>query len=273
DVIVPWLPHLGALREGAKVIAAGEDPHQLRTPVRDFPADISLTGRSAAIIAGLASRMEARDCSARFSEIAARAEERRIRQTTGPIPDGVMTANYVSQRLAVLAGDSGRIVTEIGARVPAMRFAGHDQLFQNPLAGGLGWSMPTALGLQLADRDRLTIATMGDGGYMFANPVACHQIADALSLPLMTVVFNNGVWNAVRMTSLAIYPDGYAARANRMPLTSLEPAPDYCRIAEASRAWTARVEDPQSLDAVLQEAARVIREEKRQALVEVIVAA
>ena len=50
-------------------------------------------------------------------------------------------------------------------------------------------------------RDRLVIAAVGDGSYMFANPVACHQVGEALGLPVLTVVFNNGVWNAVRKTT------------------------------------------------------------------------
>ena len=152
-----------------------------------------------------------------------------------------------------------------------MRFSKGDQFFQNPISGGLGWGFPAALGIQLADRDRLVIATMGDGSYMFANPVACHQIAEALELPLLTVVFNNGIWNAVRSSTLGIFSKGYAAKANIVPLTSLEPAPDYCKVAEASRAWTARVERADQLDAVLEEAVRVIREERRQVLLDVVV--
>ena len=112
------------------------------------------------------------------------------------------------------------------------------------------------------------IATMGDGSYMFANPVACHQIAEALHLPILTIVFNNGIWNAVRSTTLGIYPDGYAARANRVPLTSLEPLPDFCKVAEASRAWTARIETLDALEPTLAEAARIVREERRQVLVD-----
>ena len=81
---------------------------------------------------------------------------------------------------------------------------------------------------------------------------------------------NNGVWNAVRRSTLEIFPDGYAARANLMPVTTLEPAPDYCRIAEASRAWAEAVERPEDLPGALQRALKVIREEKRQALLNVI---
>ena len=65
-----------------------------------------------------------------------------------------------------------------------MNLAEPNRLFGNPHSGGLGWALPAALGAQLANRDRLVIAGMGDGSYMFANPVACHQIAEALALPV-----------------------------------------------------------------------------------------
>ena len=95
----------------------------------------------------------------------------------------------------------------------------HRAWYQEPHAGGLGWSFPAALGMSLADRDRLVVATMGDGSYIFANPVACHQIAEALALPVLVVIVNNGEWGAVRQSVLGIYPDGHAARTNAMPLT------------------------------------------------------
>ena len=70
---------------------------------------------------------------------------------------------------------------------------------------------------------------MGDGSYIFANPVACHQIAEALELPVLVIVLNNAEWGAVRQSVLGVYPDGYARAANAMPLTSLRPTPDFAR--------------------------------------------
>ena len=55
-----------------------------------------------------------------------------------------------------------------------------------------------------------------------------------------------------------------------MPLTHLEPAPDYEMICRASGGHGERVEDPADLAAALQRALRVVREEKRQALLNVI---
>lgn len=68
--------------------------------------------------------------------------------------------------------------------------------------------------MQLTDRDRLIVATMGDGSCMFSNPVACHQIAEALQLPLLLIILNNAEWGAVRQSVQAIYADDHAARTN-----------------------------------------------------------
>ena len=123
--------------------------------------------------------------------------------------------------------------------------------------------------MQLADRDRLIVATMGDGSYMFANPVACHQIAEALELPVLLVVVNNAEWGAVRQSVLGVYPDGYAAKTNAMPLTQLSPVPDFTKVAEASRAWARRVESGDDLPAALEEALEHIRTNRTLALLDV----
>jgi acetolactate synthase-1/2/3 large subunit len=273
DAIVPWLPHRHGFAENATVIQAGPDPHQVEAPIRGFAVDLALAGESADVIAALDAAMPARDRSERFRAFAARHAPRRAALDAEAARAGPpMAAAFVSRAIADLVGDHGCIVSELGAKPEYMPTLRGDQYFQNPISGGLGWGFPAALGVQLADRERLVVATMGDGSYMFANPVACHQVAEAHGLNVLTVIFNNGIWGAVRGSTLGIYPKGHAARANVMPITSLEPLPDFCKVAEASRAWTARVERAENLGAALAEAARVIRAEKRQALIEVKVA-
>lgn len=273
DAIVPWLPHRHGLAESATVIQAGPDPHQVETPIRGFAADLALTGESADIIGALDAAMPARDRSARFEALAQRNASRRAALEAKTTESGPpMSAAFATRAIAELVGDHGCIVSELGAKPEFLPTLRGDQFYQNPISGGLGWGLPAALGVQLADRNRLVVATVGDGSYMFANPVACHQIAEAHRLPVLTVIYNNGIWGAVRGSTLGIYPQGHAARANVMPITSLEPLPDFRKVAEASRAWTARVERAEDLAQVLAEAARVIREERRQALVEVKVA-
>jgi acetolactate synthase-1/2/3 large subunit len=70
-----------------------------------------------------------------------------------------------------------------------------------------------------------------------------------------------------------MYPDGQASRMNRMPVTSLAPVPDFVGIVEASRGWGERVERGEHLPGALARAIQVIRNERRQALLDVSVAA
>jgi len=127
--------------------------------------------------------------------------------------------------------------------------------------------------MQLADPDRLVVATMGDGSYMFSNPVACHQIAEALGLPVLILVLNNAEWGAVRRSVLDVYPHGYASRSNNMPLVSLQPTPDFVKIAQASRAFAARVEKGSELLAALEAAIDHISRERTHALIDIRVGA
>ena len=98
--------------------------------------------------------------------------------------------------------------------------------------------------MKLADPDRLVVWSTGDGSYVFSNPMAVHHAAASLDLGLLTVLADNRVWNAVRRSTIAVYPEGAAATATPMPFTSLEPAPDYPKIVEAYGGHGAAVEDP-----------------------------
>jgi acetolactate synthase-1/2/3 large subunit len=55
-----------------------------------------------------------------------------------------------------------------------------------------------------------------------------------------------------------------------MPLTALEPAPDYEMVCRASGGHGERVEDPAQLPEALARGLRIIKEEKRQVLLNVI---
>ena len=184
-----------------------------------------------------------------------------------------MTKAWVSLCLSdAIQGLDATVLSELGAPMDPLTLRSFDSWYQEPHSGGLGWSVPTALGMQLAQPDRLIVATMGDGSYMFANPVACHQIAEALGLPVLLLVLNNREWGAVRQSVLGTYPDGYASRVNQMPLVSLDPTPDFTKVAEASRAWTAKVDAPGDLAGVLAAAIEHVRTKRTQALVEISVA-
>lgn len=275
EAMVPWIPDRHCLAETCKIIQLGTDPYFSGLPMRSYPAALAIAAEPACGLRAMLERICPKTAlEAKRAELVQRLDTARSlhqsRVNAGRTTP--MSAAWISHCLDQAKPDDAIVVTELGVDVGAMTFRHPDSLLSHSLAGGLGWGIPAALGAKLAAPDRLVIAAVGDGSYMFANPTACHQVAEALDIPLLVVVFNNGVWNAVRKSTAAVYPDGRATRANRMPLSSLSPAPDYEKLVEASRGYGERVEDPDALPDALERAISMVLNERRQVLLNVVCA-
>ena len=275
DGLTPWIPLRHALPAGCRVVQIGPDPLFAATPVRGFPSDLTLAGDVAATLdeLGQALARSGHDPAERRAALAARhAAARAERWAAADAAGGPpMSPAFVSRRLMEALPEDAILFSELGCDPAVMSFTRAGSYFGFPPAGGLGFGLPAALGVKLARPDRTVVATLGDGSYLFANPPACHHVSEALGLPVLAIVMNNGRYNAVHKTTTMVYPTGFAARANQMPLTSLEPAPDYAMLVRASRGHGERVEDPGALDGAIDRALRIVRQERRQALLEVVV--
>lgn len=277
--LAPWWPDKVTLREDVTVIQMGPDPLFARTPVRNFRADVTLVGETGPSILALARAManQPRDegtVAARRDRIAALSTRNRDAVLTAAEAGnrGPMTKEWVSLCLGrAIKGRKASVFHELGCPLMPLDPDQHLGYFQEPHSGGLGWAFPAALGAQLADRERLIVATMGDGSYMFANPTVCHQVAEAMDLPVIVLVLNNEEWGAVRHSVEGLYSEGYAAKSNEVPMTSLKPSPDFTRTAEASRAYAETVVHGSELPAALERAIRVATEEKRQVLLNIAI--
>ena len=137
-------------------------------------------------------------------------------------------------------------------------------------ASGLGWGLGGAIGVKLANPDRLVVACEGDGAYMFSNPVSAHYVAAARETPFLTVILNNQRWESVGRATRAMYPDGYAAKSNAPPLTHLQPSPGFEKVVAASDGYGEKVEDPEDLSGALERAVKAVSVEKRQAVLNVL---
>ncbi len=276
NAMVPWVSDHVSPPEGCVVIGIGPDPQFRAVPMRSFEMDISLAGGTTATLAALSTALDAaatdtahaerRARVAKFRDEQAAATAKRVALGSGK----PMSPAFVSKCLSDAADHSTTFFNELGVDPGVMDLDAPKSFFSSPLSGGLGWGLTAALGAQLADRSRQVIACVGDGSYVFANPVACHQTAASLNLPLLTVVFNNGIWNAVRRSTLYMYPEGKAAAANTMPITALSAMPDHAAIARAHGAHAERVEDGADLPAAIQRALTATRS-GQQALLEVVV--
>ncbi|MDX2202815.1 MAG: thiamine pyrophosphate-requiring protein [Hyphomicrobiaceae bacterium] len=273
---VPWMPVKTAPRDGTPIINAGIDPLHTGIPIRGYASDATLAGDTALILAGLtaalgdppAAILAARRKWAEGHRRALHKEVAAVRKaaaTSAPIH-----AAWASHCLSEAKDDDAILINEYTLQLDHAAFERPDCYFGSSAASGLGWGAGAALGAKLAAPERQVIAVLGDGAYLFANPVAVHHAASLHELPVLFVVMNNSMWGAVHHFTRAMYPDGAAARANRQVFTHLDKLPAFEEVARAAGGWGERVERPEDLPAAIARALEVMREEKRHALLNVI---
>ena len=87
---------------------------------------------------------------------------------------------------------------------------------------------------------------------------------------MLTVVFNNHMWNAVRRNTRDVFPDGAAAKSNWEPLTYFQEGTRYEKAVEVAGGYGEQVEDPDELPKAIDRALNVMAKEGRQALLNVV---
>ena len=177
---------------------------------------------------------------------------------------------WLSRCVGDLVDERTIVVNEYDLDATQTCFRVPGSYFNGPASSSLGWGLGAALGAKLAAPDKTVVCAVGDGAYIFGAPTAAHFVSRAYDVPVLFVVFNNRAWNAVKRAVHGLAPDGWTAKTGSMVLSDLEPAPDYELVCRASGGHAERVEDPAALPAALERALRVVREEKRQALLNVI---
>ena len=279
DTDVPWLPTVVSPKETACIIQLGHEPLYSRYPIRGHAADIALAAQPAATLRLLTEEIlpyqeqSARKIANRFETV--RTEHKQQREAWGahaeavkedkPIDSTWLSAciNQVLDAETVLINEYDLVPTQVDLTVPGSFFG------PSP-AAGLGWGIGAALGAKLAAPEKTVIATVGDGSYLFNVPTSCHFVSQAYNLPILVVVFNNQCWGAVRGAAASVHPEGWAVRTDHFPLSELSPTPAYEMICQANGGYGERVEEPDAVLPALKRALQAVKEEGRQAVLNVV---
>ena len=274
---VPWFPQMNRPKPETRSIHLGVDPLFSRYPVRGFPADLALAGTPRLALAALADAVARRVDKAavaerrqRWTAAGTRRREAAAAKSRAVQGDSPIDMLSLSRAIGELVDDRTIVVNEYDLDATQCTFTRPGSYFAAPPSGGLGWGLGAALGAKLAAPDHSVICCVGDGAYIFGSPTASHFVSRAYNLPVLFVVFNNRTWNAVKRAVQTYARDGWAVRTDSMPLTSLEPAPDYEMICRASGGHGEKVEDPAALAEALRRGLRIVKEEKRQVVLNVI---
>jgi acetolactate synthase-1/2/3 large subunit len=275
DCDVPWIPKEGQPKPEAKIIHVGPDPLFARYPLRGFRTDLALNGAVAPTLQALWRGAQKQAVSVKQIEERRRtvsaysdAVRKKARAGTEPLPVSI-TGKWLSACVSQLLDANTILVNEYPTVLEEMVIKEPGRYFGNPSAGGLGWGMGAALGAKLASPDKTVICAVGDGAYMFGNPTAVHYVSEAMHLPALFIIANNARWAAVHRSTLSTYPKGFAAETKEPPFATLEPSPRFEHVVRASGGHGERVSEPQLLMPALEKALKIVKEEKRQAVLNV----
>jgi acetolactate synthase I/II/III large subunit len=279
DADVPWFPALSKPKDTATVIQMSIDPFFSRYPVRGYPCDIPIVANPSVAIPlltqelGRSKAKAERSIGQRFEYIRAQHEayQRTARERLAHVQnERPLEFEWVSHCIDQVKDDETILVNEYDLNLTQMQLNVPGSYFAASPAAGLGWGVGAALGVKLAAPEKTVIATLGEGAYMFGCPTAAHFVSRAYQLPVLFVIFNNQCWNAVKRATKGIYPHGWATKTNNWPLTDLTPSPSFERMADVHDGYGEVVEAPSEVLPALQRALKAVREERRQAILNII---
>lgn len=278
DCDVPWAPSVHKINDNVRVIHIGVDPLHSRYPIWGFPTALAISGDSAITISQLTTALHSlrpgreQTITHRFERLKKEHDTLRAAWRTEAEEKGrsqLLTFEWVSHCLNQLKDDNMIFVNEYDLSLRHIEFTTPGSYFGFSPAGGLGWGVGGALGVKLGAPDKTVISVVGDGTYVFGVPSACHMVSAMYNLPVLTIVCNNGGWSATQMATRGVHPQGWAVRTENFPFGRFGVQPAYEMFAQACGGHGEVVHTPQELPAALQRALCVVREEKRQALINV----
>ncbi|MBB4372899.1 benzoylformate decarboxylase [Bradyrhizobium sp. cir1] len=150
-------------------------------------------------------------------------------QAADPLP-----VEFLLHSLSQAMPDGASLVEEVPSHRPAMQkflpMRGQDS-FYTMASGGLGYSLPAAVGMALGKPKQRTVCLIGDGSAMYS--IQALWTAAQRKLPLTVVVINNSGYGAMRSFSQVM-------QVRNVPGLEL-PGIDFVKIAEGMGCDAVRV--------------------------------
>ena len=264
---VPWIPHLQQPPAGCRVAHIGEDPVFARYPMRSFPSDLAIQPAPRNALAALDAGRSARAC--------------RWRRRASP-PAAQRLTERMRTRRAQLAKDRARRRQDLAGlsepRASARRSAPDAVIFNEyPLRADhcaarearhafRARARPAASAGASARRSAPSSPRpTSSSSPRSATAPTCSPIRwpatgspAAHDLPILTIIFNNSRYGAVRNATLSMFKDGAAGENDGRMLADLDPAPAYDALAAAQGAYAERVEKPADLPDALDRAREAV---------------
>jgi acetolactate synthase-1/2/3 large subunit len=285
DVDVPWLPRFVQPDAGTRFVHLDVDVLKKDFPMWGFATDLRVQADCAQALPDIlqavrtqadeAFRTRVRERSAgwarerddRTNALAAAAAEPGARDAISPAFACAAIDRAIGEHDIVVneaIRHSPSVLTQIRRTQPGT--------LVGCAGGGLGYSGGMALGAKLARPGRRVVQVVGDGGFHFSTPTSVYAVAQRYRLPILTVVLDNGGWQAVKEAVLRVYPQGEAAQANQFHAQLAGEVRRFDQVAQAFGAHGEHVREPGELEAALRRCIQAV-DDGRAAVLHVQVAA
>lgn len=142
---------------------------------------------------------------------------------------------------AIIVGDVGQNQMWAGRHI---EMKGTRQFLTSGGLGTMGYALPAAVGVCMADRDRTVVAVMGDGGFQMSFSELATMMQEGLK-PII-ILFNNTKLGMVHEMQYKNYNKEYGVDLNCNP--------DFAMISRAYGIETAKISSPDEIINVLKEA-------------------
>jgi acetolactate synthase-1/2/3 large subunit len=268
DSDVPFVPQYAKRANAMRWIQIDIDPLKSDFPMWGFPTDMRIQGDCSVILMQVLDAVEARADEAYTDRVIERikswrgareasAKRRAVASANKGVTRALNPAFVFATLSAKLSPDdvvlneairNGPVLQEHVARTKPKSYVGL-------AGGGLGFSGGMALGLKLAQPDRRIVQVIGDGGFHFSSPDSVYAVAQQYQIPILTVVLDNGGWQAVKSAVQRVYPKGIAAETDQFQsrLTSGRQGEqrDFSAVGRAFGAHGECVTEPDDLAAAI----------------------
>jgi acetolactate synthase-1/2/3 large subunit len=166
--------------------------------------------------------------------------------------DGLMSPQYVIQRIGELTGPEGVFAAGVGQHqmwsAQFIKYERPNSWLNSGGAGTMGYAVPAAMGAKVAEPDRHVWAIDGDGCFQMTN----QELATCTinNIPIKVAIINNSSLGMVRQWQTLFYDSRYSHTSLNTGAGTVR-IPDFVKLAEAYGCLAIRVEKEEDVDAAI----------------------
>lgn len=166
-----------------------------------------------------------------------------------PTTDGLLSPQYVIQRIGELTGPEGVYASGVGQhQMWAAQFIKYERpnsWLNSGGAGTMGYAVPAAMGAKVAQPDRVVWAIDGDGCFQMTNQELATCVIN--QIPIKVAIINNSSLGMVRQWQTLFF-DGRHSNTDLNTGHGTARIPDFVKLGEAYGCLAIRVETEDQID-------------------------